>query len=118
MHTAPPRPSLGHLIREQNRWLARRIASARALRDYAALPALIVAQDIAADSAAACTAASALAYSAEQADLEALRLLEDAARDGFNSADLPAVEQAVRHIRRSAAADHELAEATNLPPAA
>jgi hypothetical protein len=118
MHTAPPRPSLGHQIREPNRWLARRSASARALRDYAALPALTVAQDIAADSAAACTAASALAYSAEQADIEAIRLLEEAARDGFNQADLSAVAAAVRHIRRSAAADHQLAEATTLPPAA
>jgi hypothetical protein len=117
MHTAPPLPSLGHVIREQNRWLARRIASARALRDYAALPALTVAADIAAETARACSALGALAYSAEQDDLEALRLLEDAARDGFNSADLPAVEQAVRHIRRSAAADHALAEATTLPPA-
>jgi hypothetical protein len=43
--------------------------------------------------------------------------LDDAARDGFNSADLPAVAQAVRHIRRSADADHQLAEATTLPPA-
>jgi len=110
-------PSLGVIVREQSRWLARRIASARALRDYAALPALTVAADISADAARACSAASALAYTAQQDDLEAIRLLDAAARDGFNSADLPAVEQAVRHIRRSAAADHALAEATTLPPA-
>ena len=53
----------------------------------------------------------------EQADLEAVRLLEDAARDGFPAADLPAVESAVRLIRASAAADHALAESTTLPPA-
>lgn len=117
MPTHMTTPTLGAIIREQGRWLARRIASARSLRAYSALPALTVAQDIAGDTAAACAALSAQAYTAEQADLEAVRLLEEAARDGFTAADLPAVESAVRLIRASAAADHALAESTTLPPA-
>ena len=109
--------SLGALLHEQCRWLARRIAAARAAHAYTALPALTVAADIAHESAAACAALSATAYSAEQSDLEAVRLLEDAARDGFTAADLPAVVSAVHLIRASAAADHALAESTTLPPA-
>lgn len=117
MTTAPhAHLSLGTLLREQGRWLARKIAAARGAHHYAALPALTVAQDIAADCAAACLATAATAYSAEQSDLEAIRLLEDAARDGFNQADIPAVAAAVRHIRQSAAADHALVESTTLPP--
>lgn len=116
--TTTTQPSLGTLLPEQSRWLDRRIARARRLRDYAALPALTVAADISADAARACSALSATAYTAEQDDLEALRLLETAARDGFNSADLPAVESAVRLIRKSAQADHAMAESTTLSHAA
>jgi hypothetical protein len=111
-------PSIGTLIAEQARWLALKAASLRAARLYRQLCALTVAQDIAAEQAAVCASLSATAYAAEQADLEAVRVLEDAARDGLTADDLPAVEKAVCHIRRSAAADHALAEATTLPPAA
>lgn len=49
------------------------------------------------------------AYAAEQADLQAAKLLEDAAKDGLNQCDLPAVIQAIRHIRNSAKRDHLIA---------
>jgi hypothetical protein len=48
-------------------------------------------------------------YSAEQADLEAVKLLEDAARDGLTQSDMAAVAAAIRHIRRSADKDHAIA---------
>lgn len=51
------------------------------------------------------------AYSAQQSDLQAAKLLEDAARDGLTSADMPAVAEAIRHIRRSAEKDRQISEA-------
>ncbi len=55
------------------------------------------------------------AYSAEQSDLEAVKILQAAAEDGFTNADLPAVEKAIRLIRRSADKDHAISDATNTP---
>lgn len=56
----------------------------------------------------------ASAYDAQQADLEAAKLLEDAARDGLTQADMPAVAAAIRHIRRSAEKDREICEAATV----
>ena len=92
-------PALGQVLPEQSRWLDRRIARARRLRDYAALPALTVAADISADAARACSALSATAYTAEQADLEALRLLETAAREAFRERDPVAYVRLLREAR-------------------
>lgn len=70
-----------------------------------------VAQDIAADISAHQRRIADAAYSAEQSDLEAVKVLERAAADGFTNADLPEVERAIRLIRNSANKDHAISEA-------
>lgn len=50
------------------------------------------------------------AYSAEQNDLLAAKLLEEAAKDGLSQADMPKIAAAIRHIRASAKKDHEICE--------
>lgn len=97
-------------LRELREYLARFIARCRAASWLGALFHARVVEDIAADLARQHRALSATAYTAEQADLEAARLLDEAARDGFSQADLPAVERAVRLIRRSAAHDRRLCD--------
>lgn len=52
-----------------------------------------------------------VAYTAEQADREALALLEKAKLGGLDAADLPLLEQAIRHISRSAEGDRNISEA-------
>jgi hypothetical protein len=80
-------------------------------RNFTGLFHVRVIQDIAVDLRREDQKLASEAYAAEQADLEAVKLLEEAARDGFSNADLPAVQTALRHIRRSARIDHKLSEA-------
>lgn len=102
-----PHPAF-HLC-ELTGYLAGLATRCRAARAYDALFGISVAQDIAADLSRQESAVAALAYKAEQEDAEAIRLIEDAARDGFSAADGPALVKALRLIRASARHDHEAA---------
>lgn len=92
-------------LRELTGYLARLADKCRASRAFEILFPVTVAQDIAADVARSQAAAGALVYTAQQEDLEAARLIEDAGRDGFSAADLPALTRALRLVRASAKHD-------------
>lgn len=80
----------------------------RARRDYRNLLDVEAAEDIAADL----QPVAAAAYTAQQADLEAARLLRESLADGkLTTADIPLLEKALAHIGNSAAADQQIAEA-------
>lgn len=85
-------------------------ARCRAARWYGALFRVGVAQDIVADDTKALNRISRAAYSAEQDDLEAVKIIKAAARDGFSDADLPALDKALRLIMSSAKKDHQISE--------
>ena len=108
MNPAQPR---ARYIAELSKYIQRTIGRLKTDRLFGALFHVRVIEDIAADVAKEQQALAAVAYTAEQADREAIRLIEEAASDGFSQADTPALCQALRHIRRSAAGDHRLAEA-------
>lgn len=91
--------------------LAGLVADFRRRHAYADQLQAEVAQAIAADAAAAATRASRLAYTAEQADLEASRLLRDSLADGrITAAEIPVLRTALNHITRSARHDHTITE--------
>lgn len=92
-------------------FLASWSADLRKLRDWRNLLDAEAAQSIAADLAVREQALAGVAYTAEQADLEAVKLLEKAKEGGLDNSDLPLIARALRHIRRSAAHDHTLSEA-------
>lgn len=102
-----PHPSF-HVV-ELSGYLAGLAQRCRNSRAYEALFGVSVAQDITADLATTQAAAAAIVYTAGQEDAEAIRLIEDAARDGFSAADGPALTKALRLIRASARHDHEAA---------
>ncbi len=54
------------------------------------------------------------AYSAAIEDEEAVKLLEEAAKDGLSQCDMPAVAKAIRNIRRSAERDRKISEAATV----
>lgn len=84
--------------------LRRRVAFADVLQ-------VEIAQDIVADASTQHTAASRLAYTAEQSDLEACRLLRASLADGHITADeIPVMRAALRHCTSSAAADRRITE--------
>lgn len=65
---------------------------------------------VASDSA---TIISQVAYTAEQADREAMRALKDALADGhLDDSDMPKVQAALAHCGRSADHDAAISEAT------
>lgn len=67
--------------------------------------------DVVADAAAAQRRAGEHAYTAEQADLEAARLIRESLADGRITADeIPVLRTALRHIHRSAAHDQRIAD--------
>lgn len=117
MHTTTPTPrALPASARPgfQRELAAHLLAFGGALRRrraYADLLQVEVAQDIHADATAHQQATARLAYTAEQADCEAARLIRAALADGHVTADeIPDLRRAFRHIRHSAAADHRISE--------
>jgi hypothetical protein len=95
------------IMQELNKFLAGLIPSLRARHQYAEVLNVEVAQEIAADIAALQSAA----YAAEQADLEAAKIIGAITADGhLTDAELPLLTRALRNINRSAAHDHHLSE--------
>jgi hypothetical protein len=87
------------------------IADLRGRRDYRNLVEAEAALDIARDLEARDATVSNVAYSAEQADLEAQAILATVLKDRVvTAAEIPLLEKALRHITRSAAADHQIGE--------
>lgn len=97
-------------LAELRTWLADTAARCRAQKWFGALFLTNVASDIVADVVKNEEAAARDAYSAEQSDLEAVRILDEAAADGLSNSDMAAVAKAVRLIRRSAQKDHAVSE--------
>lgn len=98
-----------HLV-ELREFLSETATRCRAKGWFGALCRVEVAQEIAADVGRDQEKIAVEAYSAEQCDLEAARLIEEAGRDGFSNADAPALAKALRLIRRSAQVDHDITE--------
>ena len=70
--------------------------------------------DVVADAAVEQGRVGRLAYTAEQADIEAARLLRDSLADGRITADeIPCLRTALRHVNRSAERDRQITEATH-----
>jgi hypothetical protein len=97
-------------LTELRTFLATTAERCRAMRWFGPAFNIDVARDIAGDVAREQESISRQAHSAEQSDLEAVKLLEDAARDGLQAADMPAVAKAIRLIRASAKKDHDISE--------
>jgi hypothetical protein len=89
-------------------------AVARSKRRFSELLGVEAAQDIATDAVQHQRGIAASAYDAEQADLQAAKLLEEASKDGLTEADMPAIAAAIRHIRASAKKDRQINEAATL----
>jgi G3E family GTPase len=105
--------SINHLC-ELRDWLKGRLSLRRSERRFDSAFDLDVASDIAADAARQQAQIAAEAYSAEQSDIEAAKLIEIAKRDGLDASDLPAIERALRHIRSSAKHDHNISETARI----
>lgn len=110
MH-APAHPVPSGYLAELRGHLAAMIADFRRLRNFGAILKTEVAEDITADAAAEQGRVGRLAYTAEQSDLEAARLLRETLADGHLAAEeIPALRLALRHVNRSAARDHQITE--------
>lgn len=96
---------------EMTRYLAGWAKLARRQRQYAELLGVEAAQDIHAEEVAHQQALVRSAHAAESDDREAFRLLEQAVLDGLTEADRPAIDAAMRCIKRSAERDHDISEA-------
>ncbi len=87
-------------------------ASLRGRRQHGDQLQVEVAQDIVADAAAQQGRVGQLAYTAEQADLEAGQLLDQVLADKRVTPDeIPLLQRAARNVRRSAATDRKITEA-------
>lgn len=96
-------------ITELMSFLSSLLPGLRAKRQYAEVLNVEVAQEIARDVVAQHAQLSGLAYTAEQADHEAAKLIGVITSDGHLTDDeLPLLARALRHINRSAAHDHRL----------
>lgn len=84
----------------------------RAARWLGALFHIHIATDIVNDIAANEAKAAQAAYTAEQADLEAMKDLHAALADGLDASDVPAVKRALANLKRSA--DHDRSISTLL----
>lgn len=92
-------------------WLSALVDRFRHRRQFGDSLQVKIAQDITRDVAAVETKARDLGHVAEINDLEAATLLRSALADRQITADeIPVLEQALRHVRRSAAADHDITE--------
>lgn len=99
------------LLAELDGFLASWREDLRRLRDWRNLLDLDGALAIAGDLAERDRLAVAAAYRSEQADLEASRLLREALADGkVTAGEIPMLQLALRHVNRSAEADHKLGE--------
>ena len=99
------------LLAELREFLTGAQTRARADRQYGPLLELEVAADINAEAITASVAARATAYSARCEDDEAAGLLDRIlADDQVTPDEVPLLKRALKHIRRSAAHDHQLAE--------
>jgi hypothetical protein len=98
------------LLAELGQFLRGWCGDLRRRRDYANLVDGEAALAIVADIGRRDATAASVAFTAQQADLEAVALLVKAKEDGLDSSDLPLLEQALRNINRSAEADREIAE--------
>ena len=108
-----PSPVSPGFLAELRDHLATFCATLRTRRDYPGLLQAEIAQDIIADATAQQGRAGALAYTAEQADLEADRLLTAAQQPDSDGGPAITPHEAgpiLRHIRRSATADHRITE--------
>lgn len=101
---------------ELRAFLAHWAAELRARRDYRTILDVEALHDITADIGRHLQAAADLAHSARCSDDEALRLItritapDSPGGAQITTAELPDLVKATRHIRRSAEADHRLAE--------
>lgn len=103
--------SLGSLLREAASFLGSWIPDLRRSRDYCNLTDAEAHQDIIADAQAAQGQVRDAAYRAEQADLEAARLLRETLADGRVTAEeIPVLKAALRNVVRSADGDHAITE--------
>lgn len=98
-------------LSELRSFLASMWSEVRRRPDPAAQNDVRALQDIAADATAQQATAARTAYSAEQADLEAARLLRESLADGKVTADeIPFLRRALRHVTRSAERDHHITD--------
>ncbi len=83
----------------------------RARRRFGDLLHTEVALDIAADAAAQQARAAHLAYTAQQADIEAEQIMRTVLHDNRVTADeIPVLKQALRHVHNSATTDCRIVE--------
>lgn len=96
-------------VTELMSFLASLLPPLRSARQFGAVLNLEVAQDITKEVVAKADQLSAVAYTAQQADLEAAQLIGVITADGHLTDDeLPLLTRALRHINRSAGHDHTL----------
>lgn len=99
-------------LKELGAYLAKTSARCGVSRWFGAKVHVDVARDILEDVHAEKAQAAALAYRARIADDEAAALIEKAIADGeLTPCDMPALQRALAHVRKSAAHDHDLSEA-------
>jgi hypothetical protein len=92
-------------------FLASWLPDLRRQRNYAAILEVEAVQTIVTEAQALQAVAVQAAYTAEQADLEAARLLRESLADGrIDLTEIPALRTALRHVTRSAASDHQITE--------
>lgn len=104
-----------HPISEMGRYIRGSINLARAARKFGELLGWEAAEDIQQEAVAHERKIAGMAYSAEQGDREALKLLEATAADGhIDAEEMAAVTLAIRHIRRSAEQDRRISEAARV----
>ena len=97
-------------LKEVAAWLVDFTARCRAKRWVGALFWVGVTEDIVSDVVRIQRTVSAAAYAAEQEDLEAAKLIEEAACDGLTADDLPKLRQAARLARKSANRDRQICD--------
>lgn len=98
-------------LRELRSHLGTLKAALRCRRAWADVLQVEIAEDIAADASTEQGRVGRFAYTAEQADIEAERLIRSTLADGhITDAEIPALRTAMRHVHRAAAADHRITE--------
>lgn len=100
-----------HPVVEMGRYLIGSRTEAQKRRNWSEDLTCEVAQDIHADIVKHHQKLADRGYSAEQADLEAAKLLRRVVADGkIEQAEMPDVLQAIEHILNSAKQDHAISE--------
>lgn len=102
-------------LRELGHHLAHVSATLRKKRAFADLLQVEVAQDIARDLASELHQVRDQAYAAQQEDVEAERLMATVLADKkVTAAEIPLLETALRHVKRSGQRDHQITEACDV----